>query len=148
MKCPDSNRQTKYHRPQTNIAARNTRLPLYFFYSQTLKITILEVMNTMFQTQTGSTDAGATARQAFIDAELAKVGGNMDALVQKYKIVDNIIEDWVEYKAWEGLVDFYMEIINGGYPRDTYLDLIRNAKLISKGLRKLEYEYFQAGGTE
>ena len=65
-------------------------------------------MDTIFQTQTGSTDAVAPARQAFINAELTKVGGNMDALVQKYKIVDNIIEDWVEYKAWEGLVDFYM----------------------------------------
>ena len=105
-------------------------------------------MNTIFQTQTGSTDAVASARQAFINAELAKVGGNMDVLVQKYKIVENIIGQWVEYKAWEGLVDLYMEIINGGYPRDTYLDLIRNAKLISKGLRKLEYEYFRAGWTE
>ena len=105
-------------------------------------------MNTMFQTQTGSTDAVASARQAFINAELAKVGGNMDVLVQKYKIVENIIERWAEHKAWEDLVDFYMEIINGGYPRDTYLDLIRNAKLISKGLRMLEYAYFQAGGNE
>ena len=102
----------------------------------------------MFQTQTGSTDAVASARQAFINAELAKVGGNMDALVEKYKIVENIIERWAEYKAWDDLVDFYMEIINGGYPRDTYLDLIRNAKLISKGLRMLEYAYFQAGGNE
>ncbi len=105
-------------------------------------------MNSIFQTQTGSTDAVASARQAFINAELAKVGGNMDALVQKYKIVENIIGQWVEYKAWEGLVDLYMEIINGGYPRDTYLDLIRNAKLISNGLRMLEYAYFQAGGNE
>ena len=105
-------------------------------------------MNTIFQTQTGSTDAVASARQAFINAELAKVGGNMDALVQKYKIVENIIERWAEYKAWDDLVDFYMEIINGGYPRDTYLDRIRNAKLISGGLRMLEYAYFQSGGTE
>ena len=95
--------------------------------------------------ETGNTDTGTKLRQRFINAELVKVGGDMDALVQRYKIADDIIEAWIEGNAWHNIRGMQCDINHNNSLGDeerkhmeTHFPIIRN------GVRRLDSDFADA----
>ena len=96
---------------------------------------------TRFQTQTGSTDTGATARQAFIDAELAKVGEDMAIVENKYGITEKLIQYWINgtvQEALEKLKDVFKDQDN---TLDDYRRLRRQNDMMKRGIDRLDVAF-------
>ena len=84
-------------------------------------------------------------RQNFIDAEVAKVG-SMKALESKYGISESIIETWIDTRAWFDLNGAKLDLQEGRLNDDEAAQFKHNAKLITRGLNRLDRAYIKAGG--
>ena len=98
-------------------------------------------MNTIFQTQTGSTDAVATARQAFIDAELAKVGNEMAIVENKYGITEKLVQDWINGTVQESLEKLKDVVKDQDNELDDIRMLRRQNDMMKRGISRLDVAF-------
>ena len=88
-----------------------------------------------------------TTRQNFIDAEVAKAG-SMNAFEGKYGIGESVIETWVDHRAWGDLSVYKSDNFRAGVPASEWADMDHQARLITRGLNKLDRAYMIAGGDD